>query len=58
VPHLRESLAERFGVPVEPLNPFNRVQIGKGISPETLDELSPSVSIAVGLASRRLGDNR
>jgi type IV pilus assembly protein PilM len=58
VPHLRESLAERFGVAVEPLNPFNRVQIGKGISPETLDELSPSVSIAVGLASRRLGDNR
>jgi type IV pilus assembly protein PilM len=58
VPRLRESLAERFGVAVEPLNPFNRVQIGKGISPETLDELSPSVSIAVGLASRRLGDNR
>jgi type IV pilus assembly protein PilM len=58
VPHLRESLADRFGVPVEPLNPFNRVQIGKGISPDTLDELSPSVSIAVGLASRRLGDNR
>ena len=58
VPHLRESLAERFGVAVEPLNPFNRVQIGKGIAPETLDEVSPSVSIAVGLASRRLGDNR
>ena len=58
VPHLRESLAERFGVTVEPLNPFNRVQIGKGIPPETLEELSPSVSIAVGLASRRLGDNR
>jgi type IV pilus assembly protein PilM len=58
VPNLRESLSERFGVPVEPLNPFSRVQVAKGIAPETLEELSPSVSIAVGLASRRLGDNR
>jgi type IV pilus assembly protein PilM len=58
VPHLRESLAERFGVPVEPLNPFNRVNVGKGISPEMVEEVSSSVSIAVGLAARRLGDNR
>ncbi len=58
IPHLKEALAERFGVPVEPLNPFSRVQVGKGISPEMLEELSASVSIAVGLASRRVGDNR
>ena len=58
VGHLRESLAERFGVPVEPLNPFTRVHAAKGLAPETLDEFSSSVSIAVGLASRRLGDNR
>jgi len=58
VPHLKEALAERFGVPVEVLNPFNRVQVGKGVAPETLEEASPSVSIAVGLASRRIGDNR
>ena len=58
VPHLRESLAERFGVPVEPLNPFNRVTVRKGIAPETLEELSSSVTIAVGLAARRVGDNR
>ncbi len=58
VPHLREALAERFSVPVEPLNPFNRVHVGKGISPEMVEELSASVSIAVGLASRRTGDNR
>src|SRR5262245_39945050 len=48
VMNLRESLADRFGIPVEPLNPFNRVQVGKGISSATLDDLSPSVSIAVG----------
>jgi Tfp pilus assembly PilM family ATPase len=58
VPNLTESLAGRFGVPVEPLNPFQRVTAAKGISPETLDEVSASVSIAVGLACRRVGDNR
>ena len=58
VPHLREALAERFGVPVEPLNPFNRVSVGRGMSPEMVEELASSVSIAVGLAIRRLGDNR
>lgn len=58
IANLQEALAQRFGVPVEPLNPFNRVHIGKGIAPEMLEEIAPSVSIAVGLASRRLGDNR
>jgi type IV pilus assembly protein PilM len=58
VPNLSEALAGRFGVPVEPLNPFQRVTAAKGIPPETLDEVGPSVSIAVGLACRRLGDNR
>jgi type IV pilus assembly protein PilM len=58
VPHLREALGERFGVPVEPLNPFNRVNVGKGISPEDLEDLGASVSVAVGLASRRVGDGR
>jgi type IV pilus assembly protein PilM len=58
VPHLREALSERFGVPVDPLNPFNRVHVGKGISPEDLEDLGASVSVAVGLASRRVGDGR
>ncbi len=58
VANLKEALGQRFGVPVEAMNPFNRVQVAKGISPETLEDLGPSVSIAVGLASRRLGDNR
>jgi type IV pilus assembly protein PilM len=58
IPHLREALGERFGVPVESLDPFNRVQVGKGISPEMVDDLGASVSIAVGLAARRPGDNR
>ena len=58
IPHLREALAERFGIAVEPLNPFNRVQIGKGISADMVEEIGASVSIAVGLAARRAGDTR
>jgi len=58
IPHLREALAERFGITVEPLNPFNRVQVGKGMSPDLIEELGSSVSIAVGLAARRAGDTR
>ncbi len=58
IPHLREALAERFGITVEPLNPFNRVQIGKGISSDMIEEIGSSVSIAVGLAARRAGDTR
>ena len=58
IPQLKEALGERFAVPVEFLNPFNRLQIGKAITPEMLEELSASVSIAVGLACRRLGDSR
>ncbi len=58
VPHLKESLAERFRVPVELMNPFHRVQISKAIPPGAVEDLSPSVSIAVGLASRRTGDGR
>jgi type IV pilus assembly protein PilM len=56
VPHLREALAERFGIAVEALNPFQRVHVGKGISPELVEDLGASVSIAVGLAARRAGD--
>lgn len=58
IPNLREALAERFGVQVEALNPFQRVHIGKGIPPELVEEMGASVSIAVGLAVRRTGDNR
>ena len=52
VANLQEALAQRFGVPVEPLNPFNRVHIGKGIAPEMLrvtlceGERDPDVIVA------------
>lgn len=58
VPHLKEALGERFGVPVEAMNPFARMQVARGLAPETLDEVGASASIAVGLACRKVGDNR
>jgi type IV pilus assembly protein PilM len=56
VPNLLESLGERFGIPVERMDPFQRVTVDESLSEETLDELSSCGAIAVGLASRKVGD--
>ena len=56
VPNLLESLGERFGIPVERMDPFRRVTLDKGIPAETAEELSSSAAVAVGLASRKVGD--
>jgi type IV pilus assembly protein PilM len=57
IPGLRELLAERFGAPVEMLNPFLNVRYSeKEFNPEVLEDLAPSAAIAVGLAVRRVGD--
>jgi len=56
VPHLLESLGERFGIPVEKMDPFRRVTIAKDIPPETAEELASCAAVAVGLASRKVGD--
>ena len=54
---LRELLAEKFGAPVEMLNPFLNVHYSeKDFNPEVLEDLAPSAAIAVGLAGRRVGD--
>ncbi len=54
---LRELLAEKFGAPVEMLNPFLNVRYSeKDFNPEVLEDLAPSAAIAVGLAARRVGD--
>ena len=54
---LRELLAERFGAPVELLNPFLNVRYSeKEFNPEVLEEIGPAAAIAVGLAGRRVGD--
>ena len=55
--HLKESLGERLGAQVELLNPFRRIPSGsREVGLELLNEMSPTATVAVGLALRRAGD--
>ena len=57
VVHIKESLSERLGTQVELLNPFRRVSPGsRDVSPEMVNEMMPTASVAVGLALRKLGE--
>ena len=47
-----DLLQARLGLPVEMLDPFKNIAIGKGIDLDHLDEISPSMVVAVGLALR------
>jgi hypothetical protein len=38
------------------MDPFRRVTLDKDIPAETAEELSSSAAVAVGLASRKVGD--
>jgi len=52
-----EMLAERFGAPVEPFDPFKRVSFEpKKFGLESADDIAPVAPIALGLALRRAGD--
>ena len=54
---LVESVQQRLSLPVEILNPFLRVAVNeKEFDREYLEEVAPLVTVAVGLATRRLGD--
>jgi type IV pilus assembly protein PilM len=55
--NLLESVGARLNLLVEVLNPFNRLKCDeRKFEKEFLDEIAPAMSVAVGLASRRLGD--
>ena len=57
VVNLDTQLKERFGIPVEIMNPFRQIDIaGSSVSPEWLTENAPSLAVAVGLAVRHIGD--
>ena len=50
-------MKERFGIPVEIMNPFRQIQVdGSDVSAEWLNENAPSLAVAVGLAVRHIGD--
>jgi type IV pilus assembly protein PilM len=57
VTHLKESLGTRLDAQVELLNPFRRISpAGREASPELLNDMMPTASVAVGLALRKVGD--
>lgn len=54
---LQEAVGNRLGLPVELLNPFQKVKYNdKEFDPEYLQEIGPLVTVAMGLATRRQGD--
>ncbi len=56
VVHLKESLAERLDTQTEILNPFRKITHGREASPEALNQMMPTASVAVGLALRKTGE--
>lgn len=56
-PQFTESLHNRLGLPVEIMSPFQKIKYDdKEFDQGYLDEIAPLVTVAVGLAIRRLGD--
>jgi type IV pilus assembly protein PilM len=52
-----EMLQERFGAPVEMLDPFREIAFdGKRLGIDEPEDLAPTAAVAVGLALRRVGD--
>jgi type IV pilus assembly protein PilM len=57
VAHLDEVLKEKFGLPVEALNPFRSISADeRAVDAAWLSENAPSLTIAVGLGVRRIGE--
>jgi len=55
--NLVESITSRLNLPVEVLNPFSLLKFNdRKFEKAFLDEIAPIMAVAVGLASRRLGD--
>jgi len=54
---LVDAVQQKLSLPVEILNPFLRVAVSeKEFDAEYLQEIGPLMTVAVGLATRRLGD--
>ena len=52
----RSRLASNLEVPVEALDPFRRVRLGPNVDALALEEIAPLFAVAMGLATRRPGD--
>lgn len=54
---LMDSVSQKLALPVEILNPFLKINYSdKDFDPEYLREIGPLLTVATGLATRRLGD--
>jgi type IV pilus assembly protein PilM len=54
---LKEAVANKLGMDVDTLNPFERIKYSeKDFDPEYLQEIAPLMAVGVGLAIRRVGD--
>ncbi|HEX2456864.1 MAG TPA: type IV pilus assembly protein PilM [Vicinamibacterales bacterium] len=52
-----EALAERFGAPVEPFDPFKKISFDANkLKVDAVADMAPTVAVAVGLALRRASD--
>ena len=50
------ALSDRFGIPVEPLDPFRRITFDDSKLGVSAQDVAPTAVVAVGLALRRVGD--
>ncbi|MFN7941714.1 MAG: type IV pilus assembly protein PilM [Thermoanaerobaculia bacterium] len=56
-PNLQQVLRERFGIPIELMDPLRRIHFREGdFDREWLRSISPMLAVAVGLAIRKVGD--
>lgn len=56
-PDVIAALERRLDIPVELLNPFQAIAVDeKSFDPEYIEAVGPLMTVAVGLAMRRLGD--
>ncbi|MDH3404013.1 MAG: pilus assembly protein PilM [Acidobacteriota bacterium] len=56
-PNLQHILEEQFGVPTEFIDPLRRVEFSESnFDGQWLRSIAPTLSVAVGLATRRIGD--
>lgn len=53
---LMERLQSGLDLPLEPLDPFKSIAVGRGVEEESLYQQAPSLAVAVGLALRGFHD--
>ena len=53
---LAATFEDRMDVPVEVMNPVERLTVGSGVDVAMIEDLSPALAVGVGLAMRRLDE--